>query len=177
MGAMIRAGIRVDRRLAGGLQALLGAPMAACSGYDDRNGGIGHSKRRSRTGMARVGGDVRLTGRRVSGGRKPSGWEGNGLQPGQGASELGFPGPAPGEMQGEALRRAGEPSGQGEEPPSEGLGGCQLLAETDAGRPAGQVVGQGNRVLIRNGAIPHRWAISTARKPVNHSSGSDPGLA
>ena len=62
MGAMIRAGIRVDRRLAGGLQALLGAPMAACSGCDDRNGGIGHSKRRSRIGMARVGGDVQLAG-------------------------------------------------------------------------------------------------------------------
>ena len=145
MGAMIRAGIRVDRRLAGGLQALLGAPMAACSGCDDRNvgrnGGIGHSKRRSRTGMAPVGGDVQLAGRRVSGGRKPSGWEGNGSQPGQGASELGFPGPAPGEMQSEAAHRAGEPSGQGEEPPSEGLGGCQSLAETDAGRPAGRVVG------------------------------------
>ena len=46
MGAMIRAGIRVDRRLADGLQALLGAPMAACSGCDDRNGGTGHSKKR-----------------------------------------------------------------------------------------------------------------------------------
>ena len=56
MGAMIRAGIRVDRRLAGGLQALLGAPMAACSGCGERDGGIGHGNRRSRTGMARVGG-------------------------------------------------------------------------------------------------------------------------
>ena len=72
MGAMIRAGIRVDRRLAGGL----GAPMAACSGCDDRNGGRGHNKRRSRTGMARVGEDVQLAGRRVSGGREPSGWQG-----------------------------------------------------------------------------------------------------
>ena len=56
MGAMIRAGIRVDGRLVGGLQALLGAPMAACSGCDDRNGGIGHSKRRSRTGMGELAG-------------------------------------------------------------------------------------------------------------------------
>ena len=31
-GAMIRARIRVDGRLAGGLQALLGAPMAVCDG-------------------------------------------------------------------------------------------------------------------------------------------------
>ena len=72
-GAMIRARIRVDGRLAGGLQALLGAPMAACSGCGERDGGIGHGKRRSRTGMARVGGDVQLTGWRVRGGRAPSG--------------------------------------------------------------------------------------------------------
>ena len=61
----------------------------------------------------------------------------NSLQPGQGTTELGFPGPASGKMQGEAARRAGEPPGQGEEPPAEGLGGCQLLAQTDAGGPAG----------------------------------------
>ena len=48
----------------------------------------------------------------------PSGWEWNGLQLGQGAAELGFPGPAPGEMQIEAPRLAG-----------------------DAGGPAGQIVG------------------------------------
>ena len=51
-GAMIRARIRVDGRLAGGLQALLGAPMSACSGCGERDGRIGHGKRRSRTGMA-----------------------------------------------------------------------------------------------------------------------------
>ena len=52
-GAMIRARIWVDGRLAGGLQALLGAPMAAYSGCGERDGGIGHGKRRSRTGLAR----------------------------------------------------------------------------------------------------------------------------
>ena len=87
-GAMIRARIRVDGRLAGGLQALLGAPMAACSGCGERDGGIGHGKRRSRTGIARVGGDVQLAGWRVSGRRAPSGWEWNGSQSGQGAAEL-----------------------------------------------------------------------------------------
>ena len=51
-GAMIRARIRVDGRLAGGLQALLGAPMSACSGCGERDGRIGHGKRRSRTGTA-----------------------------------------------------------------------------------------------------------------------------
>ena len=46
-----------------------------------------------------------------------------------------------GKMQGEAARRAGEPSRQGEEPQPEGLGGHGLLAQTDSRRPAGQVVG------------------------------------
>ena len=44
-------------------------------------------------------------------------------------------------MQSEAARRAGEPSGYGEEASSEGLGGHQLLAQTEARRPASQVVG------------------------------------
>ena len=70
----------------------------------------------------------------------PSGWEWNGSQPGQGASDLLLPRPAPGKMQGEAARRAGEPTGQGEEPPPEGLGGDHLLAQTDARRPAGRPV-------------------------------------
>ena len=51
-GAIIRARIRVDGRLAGGLQALLGAPMGAYSGCGERDGRIGHGKRRSRTGLA-----------------------------------------------------------------------------------------------------------------------------
>ena len=64
-GAMIRARIWVDGRLAGGLQALLGAPMAAYSGCGEPDGGIGHSKRPSRTGLARVCGDVGLAGESV----------------------------------------------------------------------------------------------------------------
>ena len=44
-------------------------------------------------------------------------------------------------MQGQAAGRAGEPSGQGEETPSEGLGGHHRFAQPDAGGPAGQVVG------------------------------------
>ena len=65
-GAMIRARIWVDGRLAGGLQALLGAPMAAYSGCGERDGGIGHGKRRSRTGLARVCRDVGLAGGSVA---------------------------------------------------------------------------------------------------------------
>ena len=56
----------------------------------------------------------------------PSGWEWQGAQPCQGAAELDFPGPALWQMQGEAARRAGEPSRQTEEPPPEGLGGHDL---------------------------------------------------
>ena len=49
-------------------------------------------------------------------------------------------GPALGKMQGEAARRAGEPSGESEEPPPEGLSGYQVLAQTDTGCPAGEVM-------------------------------------
>ena len=142
-GAMIRARIWVDGRLAGGLQALLGAPMAACSGCGERDGGIGHGKRRSRTGLARVCGDVGLAGESVADGRRQagSGREWQGAQSGQGTIELGFPRPALWQMQCEVACRAGDPSGQGEEPPPEGLGGHHLLAQTDARCPAGEVVG------------------------------------
>ena len=70
-----------------------------------------------------------------------SGWQGNGAHSGPGVSELVFPGPALGKMPSQAARRASAPSGDGEEPPSEGLGGHQLLAQTDARSPVGQVVG------------------------------------
>ena len=72
-GAMIRARIWVDGRLGGGLQALLGAPMAAYSGCGEGDGGIGHGKRRSRTGLARVCGDVGLAGGSVADGRRQAG--------------------------------------------------------------------------------------------------------
>ena len=137
-GAIIRARIRVYGRLAGGLQALLGAPMAVCRGCGEGDGGIGHGKRRSRTGMARVGGDVQLAGWPASCRRAPSSREWNGSQSGQGATELLLPRPALGKMQGQSACRAGDPSGQGEEPPPEGLGGHDPLAQADAGCPAGQ---------------------------------------
>ena len=60
----------------------------------------------------------------------PSGREWNGSQPGQGAAELLSPRPATG-SQGQPACRAGEPSGQGEEPPPEGLGGGYPLSQTD----------------------------------------------
>ena len=57
---MIRARIRVDGKLESDLQALLGTPLAAYSGCGERDGGIGHGERRSRTGLARVCGAVGL---------------------------------------------------------------------------------------------------------------------
>ena len=63
-------------------------------------------------------------------------WQGSQSCPG--ATELGFPGPALWKMQSEASRRAGEPSGDREEASSEGLGGHQLLTQTDTRGPAGQ---------------------------------------
>ena len=47
-----------------------------------------------------------------------------------------------GKVQGEAARRTGEPSGQGEEAPPKGFGGYQALAQTDARCPAGQIVSE-----------------------------------
>ena len=63
-----------------------------------------------------------------------------GAQSRQCAAELVFPGPALGKMQGEEPGLAGEPSGQGEEAPPQGLGGHRLLPQTYAGCPTGQVV-------------------------------------
>ena len=74
-GAKIRARIWVDGRLAGGLQALLGAPMAAYSGCGERDSGIGHGKSQlADWAGASVAKDVGLAGGSVAG-RKPSGWE------------------------------------------------------------------------------------------------------
>ena len=50
-----------------------------------------------------------------------------------------------------AACRAGDPSGQGKDPSSEGLGGHDLLTQADAGCPAGQVVG--HRLYRQPGAV------------------------
>ena len=71
----------------------------------------------------------------------PSGGEWLGSQSGQCTAELILPGTTPWQMQSELARRAGEPSGEGEEASPQGLGSYQLLAQTDVRCPAGQVVG------------------------------------
>ena len=137
---MIRARIWVDGRLAGGLQALLGAPMAAYSGCGERDGGIGHGKRRSRTGLARVCGDVGLAGESVADGRRQAG-SGRARNRARARSNWASQGQRCGRCSVRWRAEAGDPSGQGEEPPPEGLGGHHLLAQTDARCPAGEVVG------------------------------------
>ena len=72
----------------------------------------------------------------------PSGRKWQGSQSSEGATELGFPRPALGKMQGEAARRVGEPSGDREEPSPEGLGSYDLLTQTEPRRPASQVMRQ-----------------------------------
>ena len=116
--------------------------MAVCGSRDARDGERIRSRELSRTGLARVCGDLRLSGgwvNSVADGAVRPGVEWP--QPGQGAAELLSPRPAIRKMQGQPACRAGEPSGQGEEPPPEGLGGGYPLSQTDPRRPAGQVVG------------------------------------
>ena len=126
--------IGVDWRSADGLQSPHRAPMALCGSCDARDGERIRSRELSRTGMARVCGEVGSVAGWQSGG------EWNGSQSGHGASELGFPRPMLGKMQGKAARRAGDPSHQSEEPPPEGFGGRDPFTQADAGCPAGQVV-------------------------------------
>ena len=132
-GEVALVSIGVDGMSADGFRFPPKAPMAVCGSCDARDGERIRSRELPRAGVARVCGDVGS----VAG--WPSGRKWNGAQSGQGATELGFPGPAPGQMQGEAARRAGEPSGQGEEAPPEGLGGHDLLTQADSRGPAGQV--------------------------------------
>ena len=62
------------------------------------------------------------------------------LAAGPGATDLLLPRPALGKMQGQPACRAGEPPGQGEEPPPEGPGGHDPFTQAEPRRPAGQVV-------------------------------------
>ena len=115
--------------------------VAVCRRWQGEMAERGRSKRYSRTG-----GDASLRGGWVVWwmGQTPwvpSRWQWQGAQPSEGATELGFPGPVFGKMQSEAAGLAGEPSGDGEEVPPEGLGGHHQLAQTDAHGPAGQVMG------------------------------------
>ena len=119
--------IGVDWRSADGLQSPHRAPIALCGSCDARDGERIRSRELSRTGVARVCGEVGSVAGWQSGG------EWNGSQSGHGATELGFPRPMLGKMQGKAARRSGDPSHQSEEPPPEGLGGRDPFTQADAG--------------------------------------------
>ena len=101
--AMVRARFRVNG--AGVcLQPPRGDLATVWGRWARRDGG----ERTQQEGLADQGAaslrGVRLAGWRVSCRRAPSGWEWNRSQPCQGASELGFPRPALGQMQGKAAR-------------------------------------------------------------------------
>ena len=115
--------------------------MAVCGSRDARDGERIRSRELSRTGLARVCGDLRLSGGWV--GRRRCRQAGSGMARSRAKARLNFSAPRPAirKMQGQPACRAGEPSGQGEEPPPEGLGGGYPLSQTDPRRPAGQVVG------------------------------------
>ena len=98
------------------------------------------------TGGQLAAGDIRVsTGADPAGGwvvhrmsqapTTPSGGEWQCPQSGEGAAELVSPRPAPRQMQAEAPGRAGEPSGQGEEAPAEGLG--RVIADEKMSEIAG----------------------------------------
>ena len=116
--------------------------------FSRRTGSLWPSAGAAMRGMAReyAAGNARGPGWREFAGTlgqlQPGRQAGSGMarRPGQGASELGFPRPAPGEMQSEAARRAGDPSHQSEDPPPEGLGGYGPFAQTNPRRPAGEVM-------------------------------------
>ena len=59
---MLRARIRVDGRLAGGRKRFWGRQWRSAMGAGGQEEDRGHGKRCSRTGVARVGGDVGLAG-------------------------------------------------------------------------------------------------------------------
>ena len=124
----------VDGRAAEGLQSPHRAPKALCGSCEARDGERIRSRRLSRPGWREIAGTLG----QLQAGRQGREW--NGLQPGQGATELGFPRPAPGKMQSEAARRAGDPPHQSEDPSPEGLGDQGPLAQTNPRRPAGQVM-------------------------------------
>ena len=94
--------------------------------------------------MARVGGDVQLAGGRVS--RQRCRQAGNGRARNRARARLNWVsqgqrwGRCKGKMQGEAARRGGEPSGDREEPPPQGLGDYDLRTQTEPRGPAGHVM-------------------------------------
>ena len=156
------AGLHWGRwEVAEGLQSSHRAPMAVCGRWAGQDGG----ERTQQETLAPGGASLR--GRWGTGGRALSGREWNGSQPGQGAAELLLPRPAPGKMQGQPACRAGEPSGQGEDPSSEGLGGHDLLTQADAGCPAGQVVR--HRLNVKGaGMLGHQGGAKVYHLVVSH---------
>ena len=139
-GAMIRARIRVDGRLEGDLQAL----------WEGADGGLQwlwRARWRDRTRQEALADWAGASWRArwvgwgsVAEGRRQAG---SGMARSRARARLNCSshGQRLGRCRVIRACRAGEPSGQGEEAPPEGLGGHDPLTQADAGGPAGQVVG------------------------------------
>ena len=111
------------------------------------------------TGLARVCGDLRLSGGWVADGAVRPGVEWLAAGPRRGLN-FSAQGQRSGKMQGQPACRAGEPSGQGEEPPPEGLGGGYPLSQTDPRRPAARlwaIVLDGQPGAVGGEAARERW--------------------
>ena len=104
----------VDGRAAEGLQSPHRAPKALCGSCDARDGERIRSRGLSRPGWREIAGTLG----QLQAGRQA----GNGMACSRAKARLNWvsPRPAPGEMQSEAARRAGDPSHQSEDPPPEG---------------------------------------------------------
>ena len=122
---MVRTGLRVEGS-GGGLSAAAWRPCGRLRTLAGRDGG---ERTQQETFSDRGGASLRGGWVVWWMGQAPSGRRWQGSQPSEGATELGFPGPVFGKMQSEAARLAGEPSGEGEEPSPQGLGGHQLLVQ------------------------------------------------
>ena len=163
--------IGVDWRSANGLQSPQRAPMALCGSCDARDGERIRSRELSRTGVARVCREVGSVAGWQSGG------EWNGSQPGHGASELGFPRPMLGKMQGKAARRAGDPSHQSEDPPPEASWWSRVLKRPDRCALSSWANGcaitctASQAPLAEQGAPEGRWLHATDRRPFQVSNG------
>ena len=145
-------GLKLGRREVGGWSA--GAYGGSDGGLEwlwEREGGIGHGKRRSGTGLARVSGDVGLAGGSVADGRRQAG-RGMACSRARARLNCSFQGPALGKMEGQSACRAGDSSGRGKDRSSEGLGGDDLLTEGRCGLSSGPG-SAGHHVYRQAGAV------------------------
>ena len=132
---MIRARIRVDGKLEGDLQALSGAPLAAYRGCGERDGRIGHGKRRSRGPRWReLAGTFNWPdGGSVGDGRRQAG---NGMARSRARARVNWvsQGQRCGRCRVRRRAERGEPSGRQVRPTTSGLASRYIVLQVEARR-------------------------------------------